>query len=66
MGEHAKALADLDEAIRLKPDNWCAYADRARIYGKLGDYAKQIADLKEEIRLKPDYDTNYISPGTSV
>ena len=51
MGADDKALADYNEAIRLKPDFGVIYADRARIYGKRKDYDRQIADLKEEIRL---------------
>jgi tetratricopeptide (TPR) repeat protein len=61
MGDSAKALADLSEAIRLKPDNTWAFAVRYRVYDKLHDYQKEIADLKELVRLLPDERTYYTS-----
>ena len=61
MGDTAKAIADLSEAIRLKPDNTGALGVRNLIYGKQGDYQKEIADLKELIRLLPDEATYYIA-----
>ena len=34
IGDHTKALADLSEAIRLKPDNIQALGSRYQIYGE--------------------------------
>ncbi len=61
MGENDKAIADLSEAVRLKPDNRAALGTRELIYAKTGDTQKQIADLKELTRLLPDENTYYIT-----
>ena len=61
MGDNPKALADLSEAIRLKPDNVQALGSRYPIYDTQHDYQKEIADLKELVRLLPDEKTYYIS-----
>ena len=61
MGEDAKALADVNEAVRLKPDDTNALGTRHLLYSKLGDWQKQIADLKELTRLLPDEKVYYAS-----
>jgi tetratricopeptide (TPR) repeat protein len=48
-GEWDKAIADLNEAIRLKPDFAEAYYGRGIFYGKRGDWDKAIADCNEAI-----------------
>ena len=42
--EHTKALADLDEAIRLNPKYLNAYQNRARARKAVGDAAGSAAD----------------------
>ena len=54
LGDYTAAIADYDEAIRLKPDNTFYFAYRGNSKAKLGDYAAAIADYDEAIRLKPD------------
>jgi tetratricopeptide (TPR) repeat protein len=43
-GEYDKALAELDEAIRLDPHLTAAYHARAAVHAYKGDYEKAMAD----------------------
>ena len=54
-GEYDRAIADLDQAIRLKPDYNQAFRDRGRVYHIKGEYDRAIADFNQAIRLRPDY-----------
>jgi tetratricopeptide (TPR) repeat protein len=60
-GDDDKAIADLSEAIRLKPDYVGAYNNRGIAYIQKGDYDKALADFREAVRLKPDHVTAYNS-----
>jgi len=53
--EYDKAIADYDEAIRLKPDFAAAYYNRGYAYTKKGDKVKAEADLAKakELGFKP-------------
>jgi tetratricopeptide (TPR) repeat protein len=59
------ALADLNEAIRLDPNNADAYSYRGITFsnraegGDKADYARAIADFTEEIRIRPDEGGGY-------
>ena len=46
-----RALADLDEAIRLDPTYACSYNNRGRTYAFKGDYDRAIADYSEAIKI---------------
>ena len=52
-----------DEAIRLKPDDAEAYYKRGNAKGALGQLDAAIADYDEAIRLKPDYAEAYSKRG---
>ncbi|QEL19516.1 serine/threonine-protein kinase [Limnoglobus roseus] len=43
-GEHGRALADLDEAVRLAPDWADAYFTRGTLHQRMGSFAKALAD----------------------
>ena len=43
--DYDKAIADLDEAIRLEPKRGNLYRDRGSIYEQKGDKAKAAADF---------------------
>ena len=49
-----RAIADYDEAIRLKPDFAQAFSNRGNIYRKKGRFDRAIEDYDEAIRLEPD------------
>jgi tetratricopeptide (TPR) repeat protein len=52
--EYRKAIAEFDEAIRLKPDLDDAYCNRGVCFAKLNQYDKAAADLREALRINPD------------
>ncbi|MGA2125008.1 MAG: tetratricopeptide repeat protein [Xanthobacteraceae bacterium] len=52
-GDHDRAIADLDEAIRLDPRLAFAFNSRGNVYHARGDYDRAIADYNEAIRLTP-------------
>ena len=58
-----KALADLNEAIRLNPKLPEAYASRGIVHFKLGQFKEEIADYTEALRLDPDMTEIYFSRG---
>ena len=53
-GQWDKAIADYDEAIRLKPDFVFAFNNRGNAYYYKGQFDRAIADFNNAIRLKPD------------
>jgi len=54
-----EAVAELNEAIRLKPDLAQAWNARGFTYFMQKDYGNALKDLDEAIRLKPDYQNAY-------
>lgn len=52
--QYAAAIADYDNAIRLKPDHVKAYYNRGLAKERSGQYAAAIADYDKVIQLKPD------------
>ena len=58
-----QAIADLNQAIRLDPNNAVAYYNRGYAYKLKGDYDRAIADLNQAIRLDPNSVEAYISRG---
>ena len=62
-GQPDKAIKDLNEAIRLKPDFTVAFIARGVAYYKKGQYDQAIKDLNEAIRLKPDFAVAFIARG---
>jgi tetratricopeptide (TPR) repeat protein len=53
--EFDRALADLDEAIRIDPAYACSYANRGRVYAGRGDTDRAMTDYDEAIRLDPSF-----------
>jgi formylglycine-generating enzyme required for sulfatase activity/tetratricopeptide (TPR) repeat protein len=62
-GDNDQAIKDLDEAIRLKPDDADALFARGGAYYKKGDYGRAIADYDQVSWLKPDHLGAYAGRG---
>jgi tetratricopeptide (TPR) repeat protein len=62
-GEYDRAIADLNEAIRLDPNFVWAYNNRGNAYYNKGDIDRAIADYSEAMRLDPNYAWAYGSRG---
>ena len=56
-GELDKALADLDEAIRIDASNLFAFWNRGAVYGARGDLERAREDFSEALALNPDTTT---------
>lgn len=52
-GDHAGAVADLNEALRLEPDNLFALRDRAEARLRTGDHEGALADYDRKLALAP-------------
>ena len=59
----AKALADIDAAIRLDPNVAAAYLNRGVIYKSLGRYVEALTDYDTAIRIDPNYVEAYFNRG---
>jgi tetratricopeptide (TPR) repeat protein len=64
-GDSAQAMADIDEAIRLDPNEAVLYNDRASFWRKRKKYDKAIADCDMAIRLNPKYVVPYFNRALS-
>jgi tetratricopeptide (TPR) repeat protein len=60
-----RAIADLNEAIRLDPQYALAYFDRANAWYAKRDFDHAIADYSEAIRLNPQYAIAYNNRGNA-
>jgi len=58
-----RALADLDEAIRIDPAYACAYTNRGRVYAFKKDLDRAIKDYDEAIRIDPGFALAYNNRG---
>jgi Flp pilus assembly protein TadD len=48
-----RAIADLDEVIRLQPENAKTYSYRAGALREIGEHMRALADFNEALRLDP-------------
>ena len=55
-----QTIHELDEAIRLKPDDATNYINRGYVHLGKGDDDKAIEDFDNAVRLCPNYETDYI------
>ena len=53
MGQHRRAIDDLNRAIELDPNLATAYLNRGAAYNSLGQYERAIDDLARAIKLDP-------------
>ncbi|MFN3658103.1 MAG: tetratricopeptide repeat protein [Pseudolabrys sp.] len=53
-GAYDRAIADLDEALRLDPKYFYAYLNRGDAYRKKRDFTKAEADYRKALEIKPN------------
>ena len=53
-GKFREALEHCNEALRLKPNNWHAYSNRAVLYVLTGSLSKAAEDIEQAKRINPD------------
>ena len=58
-----RALADLDEALRLDPRYACALTNRGRVHALKGDLDRAIADYDVALRIDPAFALAYNNRG---
>ena len=64
-GQFDRAIADYDQAARLKPDSPSTYLNRGHAYGVEGQAEHAIKDYNEAIKLKPDFASAYNDRGST-
>ncbi len=64
-GLYDRAIAEYDQAIKLKPDYANAYYNRGVAYMSKGLYDRAIEDYDTAIRLRPDYAKAYRNRGNA-
>ncbi len=60
-----KAIANLDESIRLNPDSIYAYSKRGDVKFNLGNHKDAIEDYNKAIKLNPQHATAYGNRGAA-
>jgi tetratricopeptide (TPR) repeat protein len=62
-GDHAKAIAEFNQSIRLNASDPAAYRNRGYSYAQTGEFDLAIDDYNQIIKLKPDYASIYYDRG---
>lgn len=63
IGDYRKAMADFNDALKIKPDFPQAYANRALVFVRIKKLPRAIADYDRAIRINPDYAAAYVGRG---
>ena len=58
-----QTIRELDETVRLNPEDAKAYLNREYAYAEKGDYDRAVADFDNAVRLCPNYETDFIDSG---
>ena len=62
-GDHAKAIAEFNQSIKLNASDPAAYRNRGYSYAQTGEFDRAIDDYNQTIKLKPDYANIYYDRG---
>ena len=65
LGQHQRAIADYDQALRLDSGYVDAYYNRGVAYRKLGQHQRAIADYDQALRLDPGNADAYHNRGVA-
>lgn len=58
-----QTIRELDESVRLNPEDAKAYLNRGYAYAEKGDYDRAIEDFDHAVRLCSNYETDFIDSG---
>ena len=58
-----QTIRELDEAIRLNPEDATAYLNRGYAYFQQDDYDKAIEDFDRAVRICSNYETDFVDSG---
>jgi len=61
--DNKSAIADYNQALKLKPDFALAYNNRGGAYNSQGNYIQAIADCNQALKLRPDFALAYSNRG---
>ncbi len=61
LGDHARAIKDYDQALRLDPGFAIAYNNRGLAYNNVGEYRRAIEDFDRALRLNPGFAWSYVN-----
>ena len=62
-GNYDRAIADLDRALEINPDDADTYTGRGLMHGQKGDYDRAISDLDRAIEINPEDSIAYYGRG---
>ncbi|RUO98589.1 tetratricopeptide repeat protein [Hyphomicrobium sp.] len=65
VGNHSDALADLDKAIQLNPNQAGLYNNRGNVYLAAGNEAEALANYGDAIRRDPNFSGAYFNRGNA-
>ena len=61
--DYRNAIANYNQALKLKPDLTDAYNNRGIAYDNQGNYSEAIADYNQALKLNPDFASAYNNRG---
>lgn len=62
-GDYERAITDLNQALKLQPDEASYYDSRGFAYAGKRDYSRAILDYNQALKLKPDAGYAYYHRG---
>ncbi|MEN3374985.1 MAG: hypothetical protein V7604_340, partial [Hyphomicrobiales bacterium] len=65
-GDHDKAIADFDEALKLEPKNASIYNNRGNARGDKGESDAATADFEAALKINPRYAAAYFNRGNAL
>ena len=54
-GDYDRALADINQAIKLEPNDANWYDSRGEVYLNKGDYDRAIAEYERALQIRPNF-----------
>lgn len=65
-GDFTVVIQRLNDALRLNPNNYTLFSNRAAAYMGMGKYSNALADAKKVLELKPDWSKGHYRLGAAL